>query len=97
MEFLLSILCVIAISAIIVDRLVKNESVSKAVSISLEEKEGINQQEELNNIATSFCKIFDAVYGEKTLSVRRMVYSVFLSTLFVIFSILIIGVENSYI
>ncbi len=90
---------VLLISAFIVDWMLKDEvlvsqsSELKKFSLGTDE---FAYHQQIGFVNKQFCLIFDAIYGKHTWSWKRFFRSTALSLFFVLFSILLIGIENSY-
>ena len=99
MELLVGCLAVLILTASIIDWLLKDEAI---IALRRELQKTGEKITDLNTGAVVlsanrlFCQIFDALYGPHTWSWRRFSRSCFLSLLFVLFSILIIGFENTF-
>lgn len=99
MELLVGCLAVLIVSASIIDWLLKDKALISLRHKLQETQEKITQ---LNLKAVVFygnmwfCEIFDTLYGSNTWSRRRFFRSCFLSLIFILFSILIIGPKNTF-
>ncbi len=99
MELLVGFLSVLLISAFIVDWMLKDEAI---ISLSSDLKKFSSQTDEftihqqIGFVNKQFCLIFDAIYGQHTWSWKRLLRSTALSLFFVLFSVLLIGIENTY-
>ena len=100
MDFILGILSIVIISALVVDWLLTD----KKFTVQLRKNwRNNNKSHELqfessvHETSKFFCLIFDSVYGTKTWSWKRFYRSTILSFLFIIFSIVIIGINNTFI
>lgn len=98
MEILVGCLAILLFSASAIDRLLTERAVVKIRQRSQGEQ---NKLARLNwsKLAVSanrlFLDVFDAVYGSDFWSWRRVRRSCVLSVMFIVFSVLIIGVENT--
>ena len=98
MDILVSCLAVLFASSMIVDWLVRNEKGLNFHVQSPVDRIGALEPDDILHAATIwFSDIFDTIYGERTWSWRRVYRSALLSLFFVLFSVLIIGIENTYI
>lgn len=100
MELLVGCLAVLILTASIVDWLLKDEAI-----VDLRSKLQGNGEKKITDLDAGavvlsanrlFCQLFDILYGERTWSWQRFSRSCFLSLLFVVFSILMIGFENTF-
>lgn len=93
MEILLGILTILVVSAIIVDWLHSTVSKSSEQSELLPMKS--SRQYLLNELTARFVKLFYLIYGHRAWTWRRVGRSVLLSLLFIFYSFLIVGTEQS--
>lgn len=100
MEFTLGILSIVFISALVVDWLLTDKDLITQLAINGQQNNKSNElQFESIALSTSklFCRIFDSVYGNRTWSWKRFYRSAILSCLFVLFSVVIVGIEETFI
>lgn len=96
MDLLIACLVILFISGFVVDWILKDNDVLATYS-RLRPGFAQGAPKVLVYFATHwFCDIFDALYGHRTWSLRRFTRSTILSVLFVLFSILVIGFENTF-
>lgn len=98
MDMLLGPLVVLLISAFVVDWLLKDDAI---VAVRHEwQTAGPETRAETDRLLHSatlwFCRVFDAVYGRRSWSIHRFYRSTVLSIFFVLFAILIVGIDNTY-
>ena len=98
MRMLIGFAAILFLTGTIIDRLVKSESIFQ---IRRQQSNSLRPLFEHNVVKlilathSLFCDLFDAVYGQRLWSVQRLSRSIGLTTLFILFSILVIGVENT--
>ena len=95
MDLALGMLIIMFISALVVDWLLTDKELSR-----LRKNNKSNELQSESIVFSSsklFCRIFDSVYGDETWTWKRFNRSAILSCLFVLFSIVIIGIENTLI
>ncbi|MCY3702806.1 MAG: hypothetical protein OXG16_09015 [Rhodospirillales bacterium] len=98
METLAGSLAILVISALIVDWVLKSErDLRIGFRTSVGKVSALSSAEVLYKLTIWFSNLFDAIYGKRTWSWRRFWRSAVLSGFFVLFAILIIGVDDSYI
>lgn len=96
MEHLVGILTVIVMSAFIVDWVLKDDAIS-SLPFNTKVKSEAEERSELIVYANDwFRDLFDAIYGKETWSWKRFIRSVIMSFFFVLFAILVIGIDNTY-
>ena len=95
MDYLFATAAILIIVGFVVDWVLKEKNVA-TVHAHFNSTGHISVEELLLSITNWFCSIFDALYGTKTWSLRRLWRSAVLSVLFVVFSILLIGIHNTY-
>ena len=98
METLIACLGILVISALIVDWTLKSEEgLRHGLQSSAKNIAALHTEEVLYTLTIWFSDVFDTIYGKRTWSWRRIFRSTCLSAFFVLFSVLIIGFENSYV
>ena len=96
MDLVIACLVVLFISGFVIDWILKDNDVL-ATYTRLPPRYAEEEPKVLVYFANNwFCAIFDALYGAQPWSRRRVTRSTILSVLFVIFSVLLIGFENTY-
>ena len=97
MELLVSIVFVLIISAFIVDWLLKDKANLFQIQNTSNDFEEKDSSELIEYANSQFRSIFDAIYGEKTWTRKRFFRSTVMSVFFVLFAILLIDIDNTYI
>ena len=99
MDTIVTYLSVLILSSTFVDWLLRNREII-ALRLDIGARRGAFNSWKEDDLRAPinflFCQIFDAFYGPRTWSLRRISRSCFLSVLFVFFSISIIGYENTF-
>ena len=97
METMIGLLSVVLISSLMVDWVIGSERLIRSADIPhLRPISQLSSDEFNYNLTVWFCSIFDVLYGRRTWSLKRIWRSILLSSFFVLFAVLVIGFENSY-